>query len=153
MYYAHPTSGECFYVRLLLTIIKDAKDFDDLCTFEGILHPTFKSACIAHGLLEDDSEWHQCLQEAKDIQMGHQLHHLFVTIMHECAAAKPEVLWREFKQYICDNLKHQLSQITNIIEPSDEMAKDYGLYLINQLLSHFGRELKEWGDMPKITKD
>jgi hypothetical protein len=153
MYYAHPTSGERFYVRLLLTIVKGAKDFDDLRTFEGILYPTFKAACIAHGLLEDDSEWHQCLQEAKDMQMGHQLRHLFVTIMHECAAAKPEVLWREFKQYICDDLKHQLSQKTNIIEPSDEEAEDYGLYLINQLLSHFGRELKEWGDMPKITKD
>jgi hypothetical protein len=87
------------------------------------------------------------------MQMGHQLRHLFVTIMRECAAAKPEVLWREFKQYICDDLKHQLSQKTNIIEPSDEEAEDYGLYLINQLLSHFGRELKEWGDMPKITKD
>lgn len=77
------------------------------------------------------------------MQMGHQLRHLFETIMHECAATKPEVLWREFKQYVCDDLKYQLSQKTNIREPTDEEAEDYGLYLINQLLSYFGRELKE----------
>ena len=87
------------------------------------------------------------------MQTGHQLHYLFVTIMQKCAAAKPEVLWREFKQYICDDLKYQLSQKTNIREPTDKEAEDYGLYLINKLLSYFGRELKEWDDMPKITKD
>ena len=61
MYYAYPTSGEQFYIRLLLSIIKGTKGFNNLCTFKGTLYPTFKAACIAHSLLKDDSEWHQCL--------------------------------------------------------------------------------------------
>lgn len=153
MYYTHPSSEERFYIRLLLTIVKGAKSFDDLCTFEGTLYPTFKAACIVHSLLEDNSEWHQCLQKAKDMQMGHQLRHLFVTIMHDCAAAKPEKLWDEFKQYICDDLKHQLRAITDIEEPTNDEVEDYGLYLIDQILSHSGKRLKDWHNMPEIIRN
>ena len=61
MYHAHPTSGECFYLHLLLTVVKGATSWDDLYSYEGIRYPSFREACIAHGLLEDDHEWHQCL--------------------------------------------------------------------------------------------
>jgi hypothetical protein len=30
---------------------------------DGIEHDTFKNACIAMGLLVDDNEWHQALEE------------------------------------------------------------------------------------------
>jgi hypothetical protein len=153
MYYAHPSSGERFYIRLLLTVVKGAKGFEHLRTFEGTVHPTFKAACIAHGLLEDDSEWCQCLQEAKDMQMGAQLRQLFVTIMCDCAAAEPEMLWRDFKQYICDDLRYWIRTHSDIEEPTDEHVEDYGLYLIDKLLSHTGRSLAEWQLMPRSTMD
>ena len=70
MYHAHPSSGERFYLRLLLTSVRGATSFEDLYTFEGVHHPYFKDACIAHGLLEDDHEWHQCLDEARHMQVG-----------------------------------------------------------------------------------
>ena len=45
--------------------------------------PTFHQACLARGLLEDDNEWRQCLQEAAHMASGHQLRvrNLFVTIL------------------------------------------------------------------------
>jgi hypothetical protein len=45
MYHAHPTSGEQFYLHLLLTCVSGATPFDDLYTFEGIQHPSFREAC------------------------------------------------------------------------------------------------------------
>jgi len=56
MYYVHPTSGECFYLCLLLTTVKGAISFEHLHTENGVLYPIFKTACIALGLLEDDNE-------------------------------------------------------------------------------------------------
>ena len=53
MYHAHPTSGECFYLCLLLTCIKGATS-DDLCTVDGVPCGTFKEACFALALLDDD---------------------------------------------------------------------------------------------------
>jgi hypothetical protein len=47
MYYANPTAGDRFYLRLLLTVVKGAISFEDLRTVDGIMHATFKQACIA----------------------------------------------------------------------------------------------------------
>ena len=70
MYYAHPSSGERFYLRLLLTVVTGAISYEDLRTYQGTLYPTFREACIAYGLTEDDNEWHQCLEEAKHMAVG-----------------------------------------------------------------------------------
>ena len=39
MYHAHSTSGEHFYLCLLLTWVKGAVSFDDLCTVDGVHTP------------------------------------------------------------------------------------------------------------------
>jgi len=63
MYYAHPTSSERYYLRMLLNYVKGATSYEHLRTVDGIEHNTFKDACIAMGLLIDDNEWHQTLEE------------------------------------------------------------------------------------------
>jgi len=64
MYYAHPTSSECYYLQMLLNCVKGATSYEHLQTMDGIEHDTFKDACIAMGLLADNNEWHQALEEA-----------------------------------------------------------------------------------------
>jgi hypothetical protein len=64
MYGAHSTLGECYYLRMLLNCIKGATSYEHLRTMDGTKHDTFKDACIAMGLLVDDNEWHQALEEA-----------------------------------------------------------------------------------------
>jgi len=73
MYFASPTSGERFYLRLLLTAVAGAQSFQALKRVDGIAYPTYKGACYARGLLEDDREWDQCLQEAAQMQTGSAL--------------------------------------------------------------------------------
>jgi hypothetical protein len=64
MYYAHLTSlDERYYLQMLLNCIKGATSYEHLRTVDGIEHDTFKDACIAMGLLADDNEWHQALEE------------------------------------------------------------------------------------------
>jgi len=64
MYYAHPTLGERYYLRMLLNCVKGATSDEHLRTMDGRVHNTFKDACIAMGLLADDNEWDQALEEA-----------------------------------------------------------------------------------------
>ena len=92
MVYAHANSGECFYVCVLLSAVKGATSFKDLHTVDGQHLPTFHAACLARGLLEDDSEWRQCLQEAAHMASGHQLHNLFVTLLCDCSPSNPLAL-------------------------------------------------------------
>ncbi|XP_028116876.1 uncharacterized protein LOC114314600 [Camellia sinensis] len=77
MYFASPNCGERFYLRLLLTIVKGPRSFQCLRTVNNVLHETFKSVCVARGLLEDDKEWIQCLKAAAVMKTGYQLRRLF----------------------------------------------------------------------------
>jgi len=63
MYYAHSTLGECYYLRMLLNYVKGATSYKHLWIVDGTKHNTFKDACIVMGLLTDDNEWHQALEE------------------------------------------------------------------------------------------
>ncbi|KAF8414326.1 hypothetical protein HHK36_002327 [Tetracentron sinense] len=49
---------------MLLHIVRGAQDYKDLRTINEVEYPTFKAACKALGLLEDDNEWDQALTEA-----------------------------------------------------------------------------------------
>jgi hypothetical protein len=49
MYYAHPTSGERYYLRMLLNYVKGATSYEHLQTMDGKVHDTFKDACIVMG--------------------------------------------------------------------------------------------------------
>ncbi|KAI9911223.1 hypothetical protein PsorP6_009643 [Peronosclerospora sorghi] len=57
MYFVPPTSGERFFLRFLLTVVPGAQSFEHLRTVDGVVHPTFQSACGALGLLKEDAEW------------------------------------------------------------------------------------------------
>ena len=40
--------------------------YDGLRTVDGLMHPTYKDACKALGLLEDDSEWEIALEKVSE---------------------------------------------------------------------------------------
>lgn len=151
MYFASPNSGERFYLRLLLTVVRGPTSFDWLRTVNNVMHDTFKSACVARGLLEDDEEWIQCLQEAAIMRTGYQLRRLFVIILTECFPLHPFELWKQFSAHICDDLAHRIRIMFGILNPTDDHIEDYGLYLINQLLHESGKSLVDFPPMPQPT--
>ncbi|KAG6672053.1 hypothetical protein I3842_16G038000 [Carya illinoinensis] len=78
IYYSHPRSGERFYLRMLLNIVKRPRSFEEIRTVDNVLYPSFKSACCALGLLDDDKEWHEALNQASQWASRKQLHELFI---------------------------------------------------------------------------
>ncbi|PNT74536.1 hypothetical protein BRADI_1g16980v3 [Brachypodium distachyon] len=44
--YVHPTTGELFYLRMLLMSVRGARGFEDLRTYRGHLHSTFREALL-----------------------------------------------------------------------------------------------------------
>jgi len=148
MYYASPRAGERFYLRTLLTAIKGATSFEGLRTFGDYVCATYREACLMHGLLEDDSEWRLCLQEAGDMASGHQLRNLFVIILRDCSPSDPLALWMQFRDKICDDLRYALQHHNLQVDPTQEDVFDYGLYLIDRILQSTNQSLHDWPMLP-----
>ncbi|XP_020254208.1 uncharacterized protein LOC109831286 [Asparagus officinalis] len=53
--YAHPSSGERFYLRLLLNVVRGPTSYAEIKTKDGIQYGTFKETCVALRLLDDDN--------------------------------------------------------------------------------------------------
>jgi hypothetical protein len=84
--------------------------FEVLRTINGVVHDTFKLACIALGLYDSDDEWNACLEEAVGMQTGAQLQSLFVTILAFGVLGEPLMLWDKYKEHICDDCKVALQR-------------------------------------------
>lgn len=76
-----PPTTDLFYLRMLLNHVVAPVSFEDVRTVRGEVHPTFKSAAIARGLLQDDTEWHNCMQEGALVSSPSHLRRLFATLL------------------------------------------------------------------------
>ncbi len=119
LYFVSPSVGERYFLRTLLTKVKGAISFEALRTINGVVHDTFKSACITLGLYDPDDEWNACLEEVVGMRTGAQLRSLFVTILAFGVPSEPCMLWDKYKEHICNDCKVAL-QHRSIVEPSIE---------------------------------
>ena len=105
LYTTNPSQVERHYLCILLHHIPGAKSFEDLkMSPDGMLLSTFKETAIAHGLLESDTEWDNCLSEASISFMPKQLRSLFVTILIFGQPTKPLALWGKYNQVMAEDI-------------------------------------------------
>jgi hypothetical protein len=146
MYHCSPVSGERYYLRLLLTVVRGPQSFADLYEVDGIRYPTYQAACIARGLAENDQEWYACFAEAALFTSGSGLRTLFLTGLRQRLIADPLEVWNRFKVHFCDDLSHQLSRMLAtfplvLVEPH----YDYGLFLLSLGLTDLQQDLTDVG--------
>lgn len=67
----HATAGELLYLRMLLMRKKGALCFEDIRTVDNHVYCTFKEACAALRLLENDNQWHHAMFENSHSAMPH----------------------------------------------------------------------------------
>jgi len=153
MYFVHPTAGEQYYLRMLLSIVRGATSFENLRTVNGILYPSFKETCITLGLLQNDEEWDQCLKEAGQIRTGMQLRKLFATLLLFCEITRPEVLWEKNISILSDDILFQVRNDTGnpTLELTDTDIHNRALCHLQSILSRRGRFLNEFPNMPIPT--
>ena len=93
MYNIVPTAEDLYFLCMILTICKGCKSFEDLQTVNGYTYPTFKDACNARGMLQNDEEWMMCLEEASFVRTGIQLREILFIILVYCMLVALEKLW------------------------------------------------------------
>ncbi|KAL5186650.1 ATP-dependent DNA helicase PIF1 [Glycine soja] len=63
-----PSSGELFYMRMMLSSAKGSQCYEDIRTVENVVYHTFREACFAKGIqLTDKEKMHLCLTEIENL--------------------------------------------------------------------------------------
>lgn len=109
--HCHHTSGEIWYLRLLLTKVRGPTSFDNLKTVGGWICKTFKEACQKYGFLDDDNEWDELMTECSKCGFPGQIRELFVHIIVNCQVSDIRALWnKHWKEMSHDILMQQTRQ-------------------------------------------
>jgi hypothetical protein len=75
---------------MLLNYVKGATSYEHLQIVNGREHDTFKDACIAMGLLANDNEWDQTLEEVGVWASRRQLYDMFASMLMFCEVTNPD---------------------------------------------------------------
>jgi hypothetical protein len=60
-------------------------------------YPTYKDACIAIGMLEDENQW-ECMLVATGLKFtAKQIRLLFAIVLTTCFPTQAEILWDNYK--------------------------------------------------------
>jgi len=111
LYHVSPGEGERFYLRLLLYHVTGVTSFGDVRTHSDVVQPTFKAACLARGLLDDDDEWGRCLQDASLYSSPVQLRAMFVTILLFNEVANPKELFENHIDAMAEDFLYKARQM------------------------------------------
>ena len=107
VYSVHPSHRECFFLRLLLLEIRGPTSFSYLRTIDGQTFNTYREACLALNLLEDDNHWDTTMAEASVSCTPISLRNLFAIILKTCEVSNPLVLWQKYKNELSEDYKYQ----------------------------------------------
>ncbi|KAL6620651.1 hypothetical protein ACP70R_035790 [Stipagrostis hirtigluma subsp. patula] len=138
-----PNEGEVFYLRMLLHIVKGARNYSDLRTIAGHRYPTFQAACEALGLLGDDREWSHAMADAAHWALPHQLRQLFVTLLLFCQVTNPLKLFDEYVQIMGDDMRYHIRKHSANISNSllEKQIRSHVLLELDSLLKNAGKTL------------
>ena len=152
MYYVHPTAGELYYLRMLLMIVKGAKNYADIRTFENKVYDTFQEACEARGLLEGDHEWILLFDEAIVSASAYQLRQLFVTVVMFCSVGNVRSLFDKYWLYFTDDIHRRLKNALtnpNYVVPQEQLM-NLLIQNLTKVFANSGGNINNY-NLPNLT--
>ena len=106
IFYVPPGSGEKYYCRILLNFAKGCTCFEDIWKVNGVQYHSPKDACYALGLLDDDKEYVDAINEASHWGSGNYLRKLFASLLFSNSMARPEHVWEQAWILLSEDLLH-----------------------------------------------
>ncbi|XP_058741375.1 uncharacterized protein LOC131613747 [Vicia villosa] len=145
-----PSTGELYYLRMMLTVAKGPTCYEDINKVGGIVRDSFRDACFEMRFLNDDKEFVAAINEAKDWGSEHFLRKLFVTMLLSGTINRPRHVWKKTWKTLSDGILHQQRQLTNIrdMQLTEAELKNLTLIEIENMLQSNRRSLHEFKDMP-----
>ncbi|RYR59710.1 hypothetical protein Ahy_A05g025648 [Arachis hypogaea] len=150
-----PTANtEEYYQRLLLNTQKGCMSLRDIRTVGGIIYATYRDACFALGLLQDDKEFIDTIKEASSWASGSYVRRLFVILLTSKNISRPEHVWDRCWHQLSDDILYRQRAVMNMRELTmlDDEIKQLCLMDIYKILHFYGKIFKDYPHMPLTTE-
>ncbi|XP_031127810.1 uncharacterized protein LOC116029903 [Ipomoea triloba] len=150
LFYVPPGCGELYYLRCLLNLVRGPFSHEDIRTVAGVIHNSFRDACYEYGLLDDDKEYIDGIIDSSYWASAYALRRLFVTLLTSSSLSKPEVVWNAVWEFLAEDAQVQRRRVLQNPELmlSDSDKKQFALMELENLLSSWGKSLKDFPEMP-----
>ncbi|XP_045829948.1 uncharacterized protein LOC123921446 isoform X3 [Trifolium pratense] len=146
------SNRELYYMRLLLNIQVGCTCFEDIRTVDGHVYDSYREACDELGLLANDREFIDAIDELSILGTGSYVRNVFsVLLLTSCMSDPGKVFehqWENLSDGILFDRRRALNQ-PDLIIPSEEL-KQMCLIEIDKLLRRNGLTLTDFECMPKI---
>ena len=148
----NPLAGDVFYLRILLHSdhCKGKKSFTELKTFDRVVQESFQEVCRLLGLLQDDREWDDVLNEGAATKMSSALRELFVIILLFCMPANPRELFEKHHTEWGDDFMAEAVKMN--VKITNNQVRTLILLDIEHRVQSWGRDLKTF-NLPKPTQE
>ncbi|XP_074300018.1 ATP-dependent DNA helicase PIF1-like [Silene latifolia] len=143
-----PTCGELYYMRMMLNHVKGPKSYEDIRTVNDVPYPTYREACYAFGLIGDDREYIDAINQASEWGSGFYLRNLFATLLLSGTLAMPIRVWEQTWPLLSDDILRRQRSIFHNPELTEEELKNYALIDIEESLQLNGSSLARFEEMP-----
>ncbi|GFW47946.1 hypothetical protein TNCV_2401331 [Trichonephila clavipes] len=100
VYTVHVTNLECFCLRILLHHIRRPTNFTELEIVNSQECQTYREACEARRLLENDNHCDETMEEAVQCRSPDKIRELYATLLSSCGFSNPQTLWDKYKEYM-----------------------------------------------------
>ncbi|XP_028766672.1 uncharacterized protein LOC114724484 [Neltuma alba] len=147
---ASPSSGELYYLRILLTKVRGPRSYEEIRTVNDVLYPTFREACFALGLLDDDKEFICAIKEAAIWATGTSLRKMFVSMLLSGCLSRPDLVWQGTSKVLSEDLlyiPHGHPNISRQLVTLDQ-KEQVALRDIEKLLQANGKSLLDFPSLP-----
>ena len=145
VYTVHPSNAECYYLRMLLHVVKGPKSFEAIKTVNGQICQTYREACFKLGLLENDQHWENTLTEASETCHPKQIRTLFAIILTTCSPSDPKGLWKKHKESMSEDILRRVRSANPNAQNSDEIFNEALISLEDICLSINNKNLNQLG--------
>ncbi|CAH1446995.1 unnamed protein product [Lactuca virosa] len=145
-----PKSGDVYYFRILLNKVKGPTCYGNIRTVNETVYESYKDACYALGLLDDDREYISSIYETHHWATVSFCGSLFVMLITSDSLSRPHHVFKETYNCLSDDVVHIREQEigVRVLKLKPKAIFHLTLSYIEKSLLSCGLSLKQIPNMP-----